>query len=233
MKTSNAIVLGAVTGILGICIVLLTMIKFSMGDHFRHGDVSFQSTETGLKEIAMIDFTGVELKGNWRARIVQGDKEKIQVEGPEDLLSVLSVYRHGDAMTLHMAKQKNDKRKLHLSMTMPLLNALRIRGVADVEISGFEPDRLSIHTEGVSSIRGEKGRAGEFNFQGKGVSNLDLLNFPTSSAELDCEGVVKVELTMDGGELTGSLKGVCKVRYKGETSRESIHKKGPCKVTRI
>lgn len=233
MKTSNVIVWGSVAGILGICIVLLIGIKFSLNDHFRPDDVPFQKADMGLKKITITGFTGIDMKGNWQARIIQGNREQIQVEGPEDLLAVLSVNRHGNSIAMHMAKQMNDKRKLHLAMTMPMLEALQIKGVADIEISGFQPDRLFIHAEGVSSVRGEKGRAGELIFRGKGVSNLDLYGFPTIRAELDCQGVVNIDLTMAGGELTGRLMGAGRVRYKGEISRESIRKKGPCSVSRI
>jgi hypothetical protein len=52
------------------------------------------------------------------------------------------------------------------------------------------------------------------------------------NAELRYEGVYKIELSMAGGELTGTIEGVGKVIYDGEVRKESIRKEGPCKVIR-
>ena len=232
MKISNTILWGTFVGIFVICVIFLIIVRHSLVDSMSHSGVSIQKNDIRRKEITMTNFTGVDLKGNWQARIIQGDKEKIWVEGPEDLLAIFSVTRQGNSIEIHMAKQINDKRKLHLEMTIPVLKALQTKGVADIEVSGFKLDDLRIHTDGVSSIRGEKGQLGKLNFRGKGVFNLDLQDFPTKSADLNCEGVIKIYLTMTGGELTGRLKGVGEVRYKGEINYESIHTKGSCKVTR-
>ncbi len=61
---------------------------------------------------------------------------------------------------------------------------------------------------------------------------MNLGDISIRNAELDCKGVININLTLNGGELTGSLKGVGELRYAGEISRESIRIKGPCKITR-
>ncbi len=233
MKKSNAILWTGMVGVLSFFIITLLVIKFSLSEHVDQIGVTVNSTEIGTMKVDMSGFSEVDLKGTWRAKIVQGEMENILIKGPEDLLANLSVNRHGDSIMLHMAKQQDDKRKLSLAMTLPALQGLRSKGVADITITGFEPDRFTINTKGVSSIRGEKGRIGKLTYQGEGVSTLDLTDSPTISADLNCEGVVKIDLTMTGGNLTGSLKGVGEVRYTGQTSRESIHRKGPCSVTRL
>ena len=233
MKTSNKILSGAFAGILVICIAILIVIKLSLSDPRSDNSTSLKKSNMGLKEIKISDFNGVVLKGNWEARIVREDKESIRVKGPEDLLGALFVNQYGNFLELRMSKQSNDKRKLRLEMTVPVIQTLRTKGVANVSISGFNLEDFVIEAEGVSSIHGEKGRAEKLNFRGKGVSNLNLEDFPTRNTDLTCEGVVKIELTMAGGDLSGSIKGVGSVRYKGATNQESIHVKGPCKVTKF
>jgi len=224
---------GTFIGVFGVCVAVLIAVRLSMPGQPDLKGTSTQKKEIRVKEITMTDFTGIDLKGNWRARIIRGDKEKIRVKGPEDLLAGLSVTRQGHSIKIHMAKQIKDKRRLGLDMTLPMLQAIKTRGVTDMVISGFKADDLIIHTNGVSSIQGEKGSVGKFSFQGKGVLNMDLEDLPTRSADLNCEGVLKINLTMSGGQLTGRLKGVGEVRYKGNITRQSIETKGSCKVTRI
>lgn len=233
MKTSNAIVCGSLAVVFMFCVAMLIMIRLFLEDPSDHDGVSVKRTEIGLKAIPNTGFTGINLEGNWKASIVQGDKEQVQVKGPEDLLAVLSVTQYGNEITLHMPKERNDNRRLNLTMTLPAIQTLRTKGVTNVLISGFKPDHLLIHAKGVSSIRGENGRIGALHFRGKGVSKLDLQDSPTNRANLDCEGVVNIILTMAGGELTGNLKGSGEIRYKGEISGESINKKGTFNITGI
>lgn len=233
MKVSNMILSGTLLGVLGICILILLVVKFSLDDPLSFNNPPVDSSEIGVKVIKLTGFKEVDLKGNWQVRIVQADEETIRVEGSEDLLADLLVYNKGSLVELHMPKRKNDKRKLNLNVTMPRIKSLRTKGVADVLFSGFILEDFVIHAEGVTSIHGENGRTGKLEFKGKGVSKLDLQDFPTRSADLAGKGVVKIDLTMAGGELTGSIEGVGHVRYKGEAGHESIQLKGPCKVTRI
>lgn len=233
MKISNMILSGALLGVFVICILILLVVKFSMDDPLSYNNLSVGSFEKEVKEIKLTGFTGVDLKGNWQVRIIQADEETIRVEGPGDLLADLLVNHKGSLVELHMPERKKDKRKLFLDVTMPLIKSLRIKGVADVSISGFILEDLVIHAKGVTSIHGENGRTEKFEFNGKGVSKLDLQNFPTRSADLTGKGVIKIELTMAGGELTGNIEGVGHVRYKGERRHESVQLKGACKVTRI
>ncbi len=62
------------------------------------------------------------------------------------------------------------------------------------------------------------------------VSKMNLEDFPTHKADLNCKGVFRIDLAMTGGELTGDIKGVGRVSYAGTTSRETIQTKGQCKV---
>ena len=165
MKTSNKLLLGAFVGILAVCMALLFMLRLYLNDAPAHRRTSTPESAMGLKEIQMKDLNGVDLRGNWEARIVREDKENIRVEGPEDLLAGLSVNRYGDSVELHMPKQKEGERKLRLTMTLPVIQSLRTRGVADVSISGFDLEDLAIDAKGVSSIRGEKGSIQNLHFR--------------------------------------------------------------------
>jgi hypothetical protein len=232
MKVSNMILSGSFAVVLVLCIVILLVIRFSKNDQ-PWNNPSLKSFETGVKEIKLTGFREIDLKGNWKVRIVQADEENIKIEGSEDLLADLLINHRESLLKLHMKEQKNDKRKLFLDVAMSSMSSLKIKGVAHVSISGFILKNLVIHVEGVTSIHGKKGSTGNLEFRGKGVSKLDLKGFPTRSADLTGKGVTKIELTMIGGELSGNIEGLGHVRYKGKAVNESIKLKGTCKVTRI
>jgi hypothetical protein len=153
------------------------------------------------------------------------------LEGPQELLETLSVQMQGEALILRMAKQREGKRKLSLEVTMPEMNRLQTKGVTEVSFERFDSKQLSIRSDGVSTVRGTESRVGALQLIGRGVSRVELAKVPVVKAVLDVRGVFNIDLTMDGGELEGSLKGVGEVRYRGKTSRLSIRQEGPCKVT--
>lgn len=230
MKTSNKILWGSFTGLLVTSIIFLIVLRTFLDQTVESDNSPAESTAMGSKEIALSGFMAINLEGHWQAELSQGDPTKIRVEGPEDLLEKLSVQMQGDVLTLNMPKQREEKRKLILAITMPAMNRLQTKGVADVTIKRFEIERLSIRSEGVSTVRGSECRVGTLELNGRGVSRVKLENIPVGTAVLDYKGVFNIDLTMDGGELAGSLEGVGEVRYDGKTSRESVRQIGPCKV---
>lgn len=231
MKTSNKILWGSFAGLLVTSIIFLIVLKIFLGQPVESDNSPAESTAMGSKEIALSGFVAINLEGHWQAELSQGDPTKIRVEGPEDLLEKLSVQMQGEALTLHMPKQREEKRKLILAITMPAMNRLQTKGVSEVTIKRFEMERLSIRSEGVSLVRGSECRVGTLELTGRGVSRVELEKIPVGTAVLDYKGVFNIDLAMDGGELKGSLKGVGEVRYSGQASRVSIRQEGPCKVT--
>jgi hypothetical protein len=115
---------------------------------------------------------------------------------------------------------------------MPSLSDLRVSGLVSLRLSDFNSENLSIHTTGSTSITGTGNDIRNLHLKGKGLSNLDLRQNAVINADLRYEGVYKIELSMAGGELTGQIKGVGKIIYDGEVTKESIRKDGPCKVVR-
>ncbi len=174
MKTSNKILIGALVGILTGCIIVLIVIRLSIEPSPTHGGSSLKKSVQDQREIKITDFNGIDLKGNWKVRVIRADEVSIDVKGPEDLLSVLSVDRYGNYIELHMPRQVKDERKLRLEMSIPTIQSLRTKGVADIAITGFGLEDLAIESEGVTAIHGDKGNIKNLKFRGKGVSRLDL-----------------------------------------------------------
>lgn len=231
MKKSNQILWGALTGLFGVCVIFLIVVRLMLGGNGASADQPVHRSSDGVFEVDITDVTGIDLRGHWQAEVVQGPQEKIVVDGPDDLLSALTVRTSSGFLVLEMEKNPREKRRLRVSATLPALNTLRTRGVVDISLSGFEADRLTVNTEGVTSLVG-KGYVDSLNLHGRGVLKMDLKGLLVRQADIDCEGVIKINLTMDGGPLTGGVKGVGELRVGGETSRMSIRQKGACRVVR-
>lgn len=230
MKTSNTILWGAFGGLFLVCVIFLIVLRTLLSGSLEPVDTSTRDEAIGTREINMSDLAAIDIHGNWQVTLIHGPTPVANVEGAQDLLDTLSVHRRGEFMTLHMPKQNSDKRKLTLSATLPELNRLHAQGVAEIRLTGFNSEHLSIQMQGVSKIVGRRGRINALNLRSEGVSRMDLRDLPIRQADLDCEGVFNIDLSMAGGELSGRVNGVGKVRYGGKVSRETILRDGPCKV---
>lgn len=230
MKTSNKILWGSIGGLFLVCVIFLLVLRALLGGNPDPVNAEARYGAMGSREIDMSGLAAIDMQGNWKVKLIHGTGPDAMVEGAQDLLETLSVHRRGEFLSLHMPKQKNDKRKLTLSATLPELNRLHARGVAEIRFKGFDSEHLSIRMQGVSKIVGRKGRIDALDLRSEGVSQVDLSDLPIRQADLDCEGVFNIDLSMAGGELSGRVKGAGKVRYDGMVSRETILREGPCKV---
>jgi hypothetical protein len=230
MKTSNKILWGSLGGLFLVCVIFLLVLRALLGGSSEPVNAAARDGAIGTREIDISDLAAIDMQGNWQVKLICGPSPVAIVEGAQDLLETLSVNRRGDFLALQMPKQRNDKRKLTLSATLPELNRLHVQGVAEIRFTGFYSEHLSIRMQGVSKIVGRRGRISALSLRSKGVSRMDLSDLPIRQADLDCEGVFNIDLSMAGGELSGRVKGAGKVRYEGKVSRETILREGPCKV---
>lgn len=232
MKTSNKILWISSSSLIGVALVLLMALRMSLDTDLDFEKQNNTEKSWVSRHLPLSGFTDIELGGRWEVELRRSDAEQVIVEGPEDLIDDLYARKEAERLLLERKKRRGNKSKLKASITMPALDYLRLNGLINLNMSGFEASRLSIRTKGVTSIRGTKNSIQDLHLKGEGVSKLDLRKSPVTNAELDYEGVFKIKLSMAGGELTGRIEGVGKVLYEGQISRETISKEGPCKVVR-
>ena len=147
MKKSNMILSGSVVIILATCLSILLIARVFLNDDLSSNGVPIGKSEKGEKIIYANGIKSLYLKGNWHTEIVRSDEEKIIVTGPKDILETLWVKQQNDSLEIHMVTLKNDKRKLRLKMTMPLIQLLRTKGVAVASISGFNLESIRKNKE--------------------------------------------------------------------------------------
>lgn len=185
------------------------------------------------REFPLADFTGIEVSGHWEIKLTHGETTQVMVRAPEDVMENLSVKKQAGTLILSRDKKwQASFEKVTALITMPSLSQIQLRGLVDLELSGFNSKSLTIYTEGSTSITGKGNHIQILYLRGKGLSKLNLRRNSVISADLRYKGVYKIELSMAGGELTGKIEGVGKVIYDGEVRKESIHKDGPSMVIR-
>ena len=172
------------------------------------------------------DFTEIEVRGSWTLNVSQGDEWRVNLSAPENRLGAANVSVHGGRLSLNGASPGlpfgRSSRNFSAEIVMPALEELDAAGSSRVSLSGFSGKRLTIDVAGASQITGEDGRYDELDLSMAGASDVQLDGFVFTDANVDLAGASNLELTMDGGELTGALAGAGRVHYFGTVSREAI-----------
>lgn len=233
MKTSNKILLISSSSLIGIVIAFLLIFRLTLGNSITTERPIDTDKPTVSRAFPLSGFTAIEVSGHWEIELTRGETSQVKVKAPKDVLENLSVERQAATLILRTDKKwRHSPGKVTALITMPSLSDLRLSGLVSLELNGFSSESLTVYTKGSTSITGKGNHIHNLHLEGEGLSNLNLRRNSVINADLDYEGVYKIELSMAGGELTGKIKGVGKVIYDGELRNESIRKEGPCKVIR-
>jgi hypothetical protein len=233
MKASNKILLMSSSTLMGIGIIFIILFRLTLGNSITPEEGKYSDKPTVSREFPLADFTAIKISGHWEIELAYGETTQVKVEAPGDVMERLSIEKQAGTLVMRTDKSwRPDPGKVTALITMPSLSDLRVSGLVSLRLSDFNSENLSIHTTGSTSITGTGNDIRNLHLKGKGLSNLDLRQNAVINADLRYEGVYKIELSMAGGELTGQIKGVGKIIYDGEVTKESIRKDGPCKVVR-
>jgi hypothetical protein len=235
-----------ILSVLGIvaAIGLMTVVGLNMGRRIRDGfsgrigtAVTVEtSTETEKSSVRTLqydirDFDTIHTSGGWIVEIRPGDDFDVTLTADGRVVDDIDVRQSGDTLDLELHSGFGSVlRKPTVLITMPDLEEIQCDGAAQVLVSGFDEDRLSVDIDGAASVRSEASRWQDLSLTVDGASTIDFSDSEVVNARIDMDGASTLHVTMDGGELTGTLNGVGNVIYGGEVSAETVRIGGIAKI---
>lgn len=251
MRKSNA-VLGLALAVLAVIVVVLVGVSRLAYSRMAGGEtggetggtapISFSNLTT--RNYNLKGFSGITFIGSWEVDLEQGDNWQVEVGYPEALENSMRVTVEGDKLVLDPGRRgrhrwnwswwsgvKNQSR-LTARIVMPELDALNITGASDMDMSGFEGERLDITVSGAGNIEGDDGYYQELSLTVSGAGNVDMRHMTFVDAQVALSGAGNVELGMDGGVLSGNLSGFGNIEYYGTVSEEKVRVSGFGRVRR-
>ncbi len=170
-------------------------------------------------------FNSIDIMGNWTVTVTQGDDWRVDLSSAGNGAAADASVR-GERLRLRGARSESflgrSDAEYMAEIVMPELAELATAGSIRVTFTGFEGQRLSIDAAGATELTGRDGRYGELDLSMAGAGNARLDGVVFTNADVDLAGASNLELTMDGGELTGGLAGAGRIRYYGTVSSESV-----------
>jgi len=163
--------------------------------------------------------------------VVHGKTARVVVKAPHDAIDKLVVENRARTLILDKGGLGNHPHaELKASIITPMLTDLGVKGLVRLDFSGFHADRLSIRTDGATTLTGRENRIRELHLSGEGMTDINLKENPVTSADVRYEGMYTIRLSMTGGTLSGSIKGLGKILYDGHVREERIQRRGRCEV---
>jgi len=236
MKVSNKILWGAIGCLFGCVVALLIFIRVSTAPLMEK--IGPQPHMTGSRELVdrsypLKYFSGIQASGKWNLELKKGDVYAIDIRIPEYLLEGVIVEKDKDTLVLGTKKGWRTKdHTLYAAITFPSLQRLLVSGSTDVQVDGFNCERLKIKASGSTRIKGDGIQVYYLTVKGSGSIDVDFQGSPINYAELDLSGSSKIQMTMAGGDLTGKISGSGKVIYDGEVRHQEVKISGSGSIQR-
>ncbi len=168
MKSQKRFVLISVVGIIlvvaGLSYATAQMIGFDLfrgiRNSERHGSSSriVDARSNTLVEIESSGFNleGVErlyVFGGWDLRVRQGDEPTLVVRATERVADRVDVSTSGETLRLEVERNTNYINvKIEATLVLPEITDIDIEGAANLEITGFDQERLTIDVAGASNV---------------------------------------------------------------------------------
>ena len=232
-KRTNHILLGALAVALVVVIGTILTARSILAQAVENVETIELSGTRIEREYAVEDFSRLAITGGWRVSISRGATQTLSISGDSALVNdvtvavsdgLLSISSEGAAPAFDGG--------LSAEITVASLESLETIGGSDVRLRSLNQEELRIRNHGASNVQAEGLVVRRLRLESEGAGNFDFTDARVHSAEVVMEGAGNVEVTMDGGELTGRISGLGNVEYGGSVARESIRVDGVGSVER-
>jgi hypothetical protein len=179
-------------------------------------------------------FNAIDMRGNARLEVVVGPEPSLSIAGREAYVRrIRTEVRDG---TLHISTRARDwlrtdgDPRLVVTVSVPELDSMLLRGGTDVRISGFDGGRTDINVEGAAHIKAT-GQLDELTVHLAGASHADLSKLIAKDAKVTVDGIGSV-FVHSSESLDATMNGVGAIFYQGDPRKVNTAMNGLGKIAR-
>ncbi|MBU4445120.1 DUF2807 domain-containing protein [bacterium] len=192
---------------------------------------AFSDDEFVQQKFSCEDFNSLKIYGRWSIDIEQGDDYSVIVYYPEEFSDRISVDQHSSNLIIDSNINWHSRRGIfRADIIMPQLESIEIVEGASISFEDFSCDHLNIKTTGAAEIKGRNSSINDLDMVCDGASYVNLRHSKIVNATLHSSGASRVELTMNGGKLSGTASGASSIVYYGEVAKQDIETAGAVSI---
>ena len=184
------------------------------------------------RQLEVGGFAEIKLRGAWKLQFTQASEYRVVLTGNQETVAAAEVSTDGDRLAIHLDDYSEEDRSLRIVITAPTLAALTVAGAVDGRIVGLEAAQLTVVTKGASNLVFVGSTVGDLVLETEGAANVDLEASLVANAVLDMAGSSQLKINLNGGSLTGRVRGVGNIRYTGDVGSVDLDTVALVKVSR-
>ncbi|MFP4363701.1 MAG: GIN domain-containing protein [Spirochaetia bacterium] len=230
-KKNNIVLIGAVVlAVLFIGVGIVNLATSGSGGFSILRIFQGGSREIVARTYDLDGFTSLRFSGTWNIELQEGDEYQVNLEVSENLADRLNIRLSGDTLVLGINSGFLNFGTLRAEIVMPSLSNIEGSGAVEVLCQDFVGNQLDVELSGAAKIEMIDCSYEDLNLSSSGAVSAELRDSLFNNAHVDLSGAASVEVTMNGGQLTGSISGGGSVDYWGSVSYEDISVSGAASI---
>lgn len=188
------------------------------------------------RNYTITDFDRLEMGNAFIIKVRQGEFFDINVCGDRRNLDDLDVFKEGSTLVIRFDDNGGRHHDTHVTITMPLLEAVNFSGATNSTVTGFELDdsfRIQLSGASVCQVSGEfentnvllsgasnltlTGYGNSLNAEVSGASDLQAFHYGVAEADIEVSGSSRAKISVSD-DLKAEASGSSIIYYRGEPS---------------
>ena len=207
--------------------LLVLLALFAAGCHHGFRSEVRGSGKRAREKRNVASFTSISAEGAFTIDVVCQKDLSLEVEGDDNVLSLVSSDVSGNVLRLKSTKNYSVDEPIVFKISVPNLEGISINGAGRIEVSAVNNDKFEIDSNGAPMIT-VSGTTKVIDIDSNGAAKIDTHSLHASRGVVDSKGVSKVDLDV-AEQLDVTVSGPSQVTYDGNpVVNKTIH--GPGKV---
>ena len=204
---------------LTVLIAVVTLLMTGCDQVANVGNNNVRPEGEMMHEVMSFDaFNGINIDGVFDVVYRQSDEHRLELEMQESLFEITEIDVVNGILQVNQNQRglsfQGEDEIPRLYIYAPYLTEVTLDGVITARNwDAIYVDDFTLHIDGVTTLT-MSGRAETASFNIDGVSSVDALDFETTSAMIDIDGVSDVSISVES-YLDVSIEGISTVEYRG------------------
>ena len=217
-------------------VLLLPALLFSSCDEAGYSSSDCPASEQ--RTFSVSGFTRVDAGENFRLQIQPGETFSLAAEGCTRELDELELDVHNGELEIRYNRNRNNRRRVDITITMPALDGFNISGAAEAQVLRFgahdefhatvsgaaeasfsgDMGQLAVDLSGTAKLK-LNGTADNLEAQLSGNPRLEAYGLPAKVVAIEASGAGKAWVLVSES-LRVDASGSCHIYYKGSPSTD-------------
>ncbi len=159
-------------------------------------------------------FTSISTDGAFSIEVVSQQSLSLTIEGDDNILPLVTTQVLNGVLRISNNRGYSIQDPVMIKISVPNIDGVSANGAGTIEITGVKNEEFEIESNGTPTIR-VSGETKTLRIDTKGAGKIDTQKLRASKADVDSQGVSKVEV-FASDELNVTVSGPSTVIYDGD-----------------